>query len=167
CPGSYESPNGSSGNLYLRWNVPFEPGRLVAVARDAAGHVSAADELDTAGRPYALKLPPDKRVLLDDGKSLAYLTTSVVDARGVEGPDADNAIKTTVRGVGTFQGADNGKEDDAEGYKATTHDAFNGKLLSIVQSKRRDGAVTITVSAPGLLPATATLYSRARTSGGL
>ena len=167
CPGSYESPNGSSGNLYLHWNVPFEPGRLVAVARDAAGHVAARDEVDTAGRGYALKLTPDKRVLLDDGKSLSYVTTSVVDARGVEVPDADNAIKTTVRGAGTFQGADNGKEDDAEGYKGSTHDAFNGKLLSIVQSKRRDGAVTVTVSAPGLLPATATLYSRARTSGGL
>ena len=50
CPGSYESPNGSSGNLYLHWNVPFEPGRLVAVARDAAGHVAARDEVDTAGR---------------------------------------------------------------------------------------------------------------------
>ncbi len=167
CPGSYESPNGSSGNLYLRWNVPFEPGRLVAVARDAGGHVVARDEVDTAGRAYALKLTPDKRVLLGDGKSLAYLTTSVVDARGVEVPDADNAIKTTVRGAGTFQGADNGKEDDAEGYKSHTHDAFNGKLLSIVQSRRQTGAVTVTVSAPGLLPATATLYSRAQTSGGL
>ena len=38
CPGSYQSPNGSSGDLHLTWNVPFNPGRLVAVARDAAGH---------------------------------------------------------------------------------------------------------------------------------
>ena len=53
CPGSYESPNGSSGNLYLGWNVPFAPGRLVAVARNAGGHVVARDEVDTAGRPYA------------------------------------------------------------------------------------------------------------------
>jgi beta-galactosidase len=30
CPGSYESPNGSSGKLHLTWNVPFQPGRLVA-----------------------------------------------------------------------------------------------------------------------------------------
>ena len=32
CPGSYQSPNGSSGKLHLTWNVPFQPGRLVAVA---------------------------------------------------------------------------------------------------------------------------------------
>ena len=39
-----------------------------------------------------------------------------------------------VTGAGTFAGADNGKQDDAEGYKSPTHDAFNGKLLSIVQA---------------------------------
>ena len=30
-PGSYESPNGSSGKLHLTWTVPFEPGKLVVV----------------------------------------------------------------------------------------------------------------------------------------
>ncbi len=167
CPGSYESPNGSSGNLYLRWNVPFKPGRLVAVARDAGGHIVARDEVDTAGRPYALKVTPDKRVLLDDGKSLSYLTVDVVDRNGVEVPDADNAIRTSVTGAGTFQGADNGKEDDAEGYKSTTHDAFNGKMLAIVQARSAPGTITVKLSSGGLLPATTTLYSRARESGGL
>jgi beta-galactosidase len=167
CPGSYESPNGSSGNLYLRWNVPFEPGRLVALAKDAGGRVIARDEVATAGRPYALKVTADKRVLLDDGKSLSYLTVDVVDRRGVEVPDADNSIKTSVSGAGTFQGADNGKEDDAEGYKSTTHDAFNGKMLAIVQSTTSPGTVTVTASSGGLLPATTTLYARARTSGGV
>ena len=41
CPGSYQSPNGSSGKLHLTWNVPFQPGRLVAVAKDARGHTVA------------------------------------------------------------------------------------------------------------------------------
>ncbi|MDX8056185.1 DUF4982 domain-containing protein [Lentzea sp. BCCO 10_0798] len=31
-PGSYTSPNGSAGKLHLTWTVPFQPGRLVAVA---------------------------------------------------------------------------------------------------------------------------------------
>ena len=61
CPGSYQSPNGSSGKLELVWNVPFAPGRLVAVAKDASGHVVARDEQDTAGRPYALSSPRTRR----------------------------------------------------------------------------------------------------------
>jgi beta-galactosidase len=167
CPGSYQSPNGSSGKLKLIWNVPFKPGRLVAVARDADGHVVARDEVDTAGRAYALKLTPDRTVLLDDGKALSYITAHVVDAHGVEVPDADNSIVTSVTGAGTFQGADNGKQDDAEGYKSTTHDAFNGKMLAIVQSGTRPGPITVKASSDGLLPDTTTLYASAETGRGL
>ena len=165
CPGSYQSPNGSSGNLHLTWQVPFQRGRLVAVARDAAGHVAARDEVDTAGRPYALKVTPDRTVLLDDGKSLSYLTVSVVDRHGTEVPQADNSILTSVRGAGTFAGADNGKQDDAAGYTSPRHHAFNGKLLAIVQATTAPGPVTVRVSSDGLLPATTTLYDRAAAGG--
>jgi beta-galactosidase len=130
--GSYTSPNGSTGKLHLTWHVPFRPGQLVAVARNASGHVVARDEQDTAGSPYTLRVTPDRTVLAADGKSLSYLSVDVVDRHAVVVPDADNAITFSVAGAGTFAGADNGKEDDAEGYKSTTHDAFNGKVLAIV-----------------------------------
>jgi beta-galactosidase len=160
CPGSYQSPNGSSGKLHLAWNVPFAPGQLVAVARDARGRQVARDEVDTAAAPSTVTLTPDKTVLRDDGKSLSYVTVNVVDSHGVMVPDADNPITFSVTGAGTFQGADNGKQDDAEGYKSTKHTAFNGKVLAIVESK--DGAagpVTISATSPGLAPATTTVHS--------
>jgi beta-galactosidase len=159
CPGSYQSPNGSSGKLHLTWNVPFAPGRLVAVARDADGKEIARDEVDTAGEPYTLKLIPDKTVLLDDGKALSYIETQVVDKDGVMVPDANNTVKFDVTGAGTFAGADNGKQDDAEPYYPTTHDAFNGKVLAIVQAKTSTGPVHVTASSDGLVPASTTLYS--------
>jgi beta-galactosidase len=167
CPGSYESPNGSSGKLHLSWNVPFKAGKLVAIAKDASGRVVARDEEDTAGAPYALRLSPDKRVLLDDGNSLSYVTVQVLDAHGVEVPDADNTINLSVAGAGSFQGADNGKQDDAEGYKANSHTAFNGKLLAIIESDTRPGPIRVTASADGLLPATTTLYSSGSPGRGL
>ena len=166
CPGSYESPNGSSGKLHVGWTVPFAPGKLVAVAKDATGKVVARDEVDTAGVPDALKLTPDKTVLRADGKSLSYVTVHVVDAHGVEVPDADNPIHIAVRGAGSFAGADNGKQDDAEGYKSPTHDAFNGKLLSIVQAGSKPGSITITASADGLHGAAMTLQTGDRAGRG-
>jgi beta-galactosidase len=159
CPGSYQSPSGSSGNLKLIWNVPFKRGRLVAVAKDASGHVVARDEEDTAGRPYALSVTPDTTVLKPDGKSLSYLTVRVVDRHGVEVPDADNSVLTSVTGAGSFAGADNGKEDDAEGYTSPRHDAFNGQVLAIVESATHPGPITVKVSSAGLLPDTTTLYT--------
>jgi beta-galactosidase len=53
--------------------VPFEPGRLVAVAR-RSGSVVALDELETAGDPDAVRLTPDKRVFAADGKALSFVT---------------------------------------------------------------------------------------------
>ncbi len=166
CPGSYESPNGSSGKLYLTWNVPFAPGRLVAVAKDASGQVVARDEVDTAGHPDALGLSTDETSLLADGKSLAYLTVHVLDAHGVQVPDADNTLHVSVSGAGTFAGADNGKEDDAEGYKSTTHDAFNGLMLAIVQAATRPGPIHVRVTSPGLKGAEITLRSSRHPEGG-
>ena len=157
CPGSYESPNGSSGKLHLTWNVPFQPGRLTAVARDANGNVVAHDEVDTPGHPDALHITTDRTSLGADGKSLAYVTVHIQDAHGVQVPAADNPIHVSVTGAGTFAGADSGKEDDAEGYKATTHDAFNGLMLAIVQAATRPGPIRVTVTSPGLGGAEITL----------
>ena len=165
CPGSYESPNGSSGKLHLSWSVPFQPGRLVAVAKDATGHTVAKDEVDTAGHPDALALTTNRSSLIADGKSLAYLTVHVVDAHGVQVPDADNPIHVSVSGAGTFAGADNGKEDDAEGYTSTTHDAFNGLMLAIAQASTRPGPIDVTVTSAGLRGAEITLHSSAHPDG--
>jgi beta-galactosidase len=150
-PGSYTSPNGSAGNLHLTWDVPFAPGRLVAVAR-RGGRVVARDEVDTAGRPYALELR---------GRafgSLAYVTASVVDRRGVVVPHADNLISYSARG-GAVVGLDNGRQEDAEGYKGSAHTAFNGRGLAIVAALR-PGPVGVLATARGLRPAATTVVAR-------
>ncbi len=168
CPGSYQSPNGSSGHLYLTWHVPFQPGRLVAVAHGSDGRAVARDQQQTAGAPATVRLRPDKTVLLADGKSLSYITADVVDAHGVVVPHADNALKFWVTGAGSFAGADNGKQDSAEGYQSTTHTAFNGKVLAIVASKAgQRGPITVTATGSGLKPVTTTLYSVDRGARGL
>jgi beta-galactosidase len=157
-PGSYTSPNGSAGKLHLTWDVPFAPGKLVAVAsRD--GREVARDELDTAGPPAAVKLTPDKRTIAADGRSLSYFSVDVVDAHGVLVPDADDAISFDVRGAGRLVGLDNGRQEDAENYKASTREAFNGKALAIVASGDRAGPITVTATAPGLAPARTTIYA--------
>jgi beta-galactosidase len=93
-PGSYTSPNGSAGKLHLTWEVPFAPGKLVAVAR-SGGREVARDELDTAGAPAAIKLTPDKRELAADGRSLAYVTVDVVDATAGSSPTPTTRSRST------------------------------------------------------------------------
>lgn len=157
-PGSYTSPNGSAGKLHLTWDVPFEPGSLVAVAR-RDGKVVARDEVDSAGRPYALRLRPDRRSMAADGRSLAFVTAEVVDRNGVVVPNADNLVDYRVDGSGFIAGLDNGREEDAEGYKGTAHTVFNGKGLAIVRSDGRPGPIRVTATADGLRPAMATVLA--------
>ncbi|MGW0519224.1 glycoside hydrolase family 2 TIM barrel-domain containing protein [Crossiella sp. NPDC003009] len=147
-PGSYTSPNGSAGKLHLTWSVPFQPGRLVAVAKRGGTEV-ARDEVRTAGAPHAIKLTPDRKATKADGKAHTFVTAEVVDAAGVVVPGADNLISFRVNG-GSLAGLDNGRQESAENYQAGSRTAFNGKALAIVRSGRGTPGVAITASAPGL-----------------
>jgi beta-galactosidase len=155
-PGSYTSPNGSAGKLHLTWRVPFAPGELQAVAR-RGGRVVATDVLRTAGPAHAVRLTPDRRTLAADGRSLAYLTAEVTDARGVLVPGAEHLLTFTVDGSGVLAGVDNGRQESAERYQASTRTAFRGMTLAIVRARTVAGPVTVTASAPGLRAATVTL----------
>ncbi|MFJ8778183.1 glycoside hydrolase family 2 TIM barrel-domain containing protein [Streptomyces sp. NPDC102476] len=147
-PGSYTSPNGSAGKLHLTWQVPYAPGELKAVAR-RNGKVVATDVLRTAGKPHAVRLTADRTSLAADGRSLAFVTADVVDSRGVVVPDAEHLISFAVTG-GSLAGLDNGREESAERYQATTRTAFHGKALAIVRSGTEPGVLKVTASAEGL-----------------
>ncbi|MEU1297250.1 glycoside hydrolase family 2 TIM barrel-domain containing protein [Streptomyces sp. NPDC005840] len=147
-PGSYTSPNGGAGKLHLTWRVPFRPGELKAVAR-RDGRVVATDVLRTAGAPHAVRLTADRASLAADGRSLLFVTAEVVDARGVVLPDAEDLITFAVRG-GSLAGLDNGRQESAERYQASTRTAFHGKALAIVRSGVRPGTLTVTACADGL-----------------
>ncbi|GAA2492845.1 glycoside hydrolase family 2 TIM barrel-domain containing protein [Streptomyces longisporus] len=153
-PGSYTSPNGSAGKLHLTWKVPFQPGELKAVAR-RDGKVVATDVLRTAGEPHAVRLTVDRKSLVADGRSLAFVTADVVDARGVVVPDAEHLITFEVTG-GSLAGLDNGREESAERYQATTRTAFHGRALAIVRAGTRTGTLKVTARAEGLRTGTAT-----------
>ncbi|HEY2674829.1 MAG TPA: glycoside hydrolase family 2 TIM barrel-domain containing protein, partial [Rugosimonospora sp.] len=157
-PGSYTSPNGSAGKLHLTWTVPFAPGTLTAVARRGGAEV-ARDELRTAGPAHAVRLTPDRKVVVADGRSLVYLTAEIVDAHGVVVPGAAHPVRFRVDGA-VLAGLDNGRQESAERYQNTdTREAFKGKALAIVQSTGQPGRITVTASAADLLPAAASVYA--------
>jgi beta-galactosidase len=154
--GSYTSPNGSMGKLHLAWTVPFEPGTLEAVATEN-GRELARDQLTTAGPAAAISMSPDRQVITADGTSLSFVTTSIVDARGVTVPSAANVVTFSIDGPATIAGTDNGREENASGYSTPVMAAFNGLVLGIVKSARTPGAIRLTATSPGLRRATVML----------
>ncbi|MFD9461087.1 glycoside hydrolase family 2 TIM barrel-domain containing protein [Streptomyces sp. NPDC060027] len=162
-PGSYTSPNDSAGKLHLTWKVPYAPGELKAVAR-RAGKTVATDVLRTAGVPHAIRLTPDRTSLAADGRSLVFVTAEVVDAHGVVVPDAEHLIAFDVDG-GSLAGLDNGRQESAERYQASTRTAFHGKALAIVRSGTRAGSLKVTARAKGLRAGSATVRAARAGSG--
>ena len=67
-------------------------------------------------------------------------------------PGADDLITFRATG-GRLAGLDNGRQEDAEGYKASAHTAFNGKALAIVQADRRGGPLHRDRERPRAAPA--------------
>jgi beta-galactosidase/beta-glucuronidase len=157
-PGSYTSPNGSAGKLHLTWDVPFERGTLTAVARTSDGTEVARDELRSAGAPFAIRLTANRDVIPADRRSLAFVTVEVVDNHGVLVPGATDTIGFTVTG-GVLAGTDNGRQESAENYQSPSRAAWGGKALAILRSTGEAGPVTITATAPGLVPASATVIA--------
>jgi beta-galactosidase len=156
--GSYTSPNGGTGKLHLTWNVPFRPGRLVAVAT-RGGREVARDEVVTAGPPVAVRLSGQRSMTAG---SLAFLIATVVDAHGVVVSTAGNDIHFAVSGPGRLAGVDNGHQESALGYQGPVMAAFNGSALAIVAATGGSGDIGVVATSPGLKPAKATV----RAAGG-
>ena len=156
-PGSYTGSDGTAGHLRLTWNVPFEPGKLVAVAR-SGGTVVARDELRTAGAPAAIRLSADRKTMLVDGRSLAFVTAEVVDRHGVVVPGAENLLHFSAKG-GRLVGVDSGRQETAESYKAPHRTAFHGKAL-VIATPTGGRNLTVTAASTGLRSGSASVSVR-------
>ena len=143
----------------LRWEIPYEPGTLQAIGR-AEGHEVCRRALQTAGAPARVELRPDLSQLQADGKDVCHLEFRIVDAAGVRVPDAAPEATFELTGPGKILGIGNGDVNSGEDCKGTTHRAYQGRGLVILQTTASPGEISVTAASPGLQPASVKLQSR-------
>ncbi len=135
----------------LMWmDVKYEPGTLKVVAFDSKGQPVAEEKVITAGKPYKIALAPDRKEIKADGKDLSFVTVSVVDKNGIPCPTATNALNFEVKGAGTFKATCNGDATSLESFVKPTMKLFSGKLVVVLQSDKKGGAITLKVKGKGL-----------------
>ena len=139
----------SATTAHAQWSVPFAKGTLQAKATKG-GAVVATDAVQTAGAATALALKADRPSIAADGRDLAYVEVDIVDAQGVVLPQAKDTIAFTISGPGTLVGLDAGDSTNHDSYKGTSHAAFSGKLMAIVQSTTTAGTVTLKATSGSL-----------------
>lgn len=142
----------SPQNRYrLMWmDVKYEPGILKVVALDGNGKPVAEEKITTAGKPHKIVLMPDKKQISADGKDLSFVTVSVVDQNGIPCPTATNALNFEVKGAGAFKAVCNGDATSLESFVKPAMKLFSGKLVVVVQSGKKEGAVQLVVKGKGL-----------------
>ena len=142
----------------LRWDdVVYQPGAVKVVAYKN-GKVWAADEVKTAGEPAGLKLQPDRKKILADGRDLSFVTVTVVDKNGVPAPRAASPIHFEIEGPGEIVATDNGDPTSFESFQSHDRKAFNGHCLVIIRAQAGlSGKITLTATADGLKTETTTI----------
>ncbi len=142
----------------LRWDdVVYQPGTLKVIAYKK-GKLWATDEVKTAGEPARLKLTPDRKEILADGKDLSFITVTVTDKNGLMAPRADNRIHFNIEGPGEIVATDNGDSTSFELFQSHDRKAFNGLCLVIIRGKPgQPGTIKLTAMADNLSAGTTTI----------
>jgi beta-galactosidase len=160
-PGSVRSwndptPTGTTADLHLTWDVPFEPGTLRVIGR-RNGQIVAQEELHTTGAPAAIALKLDKTVLSSAARGVAQVEVRILDANGILVPAASNVVALDIQGPAKIIGNDNGDPTSHDSYQASSHPVFNGMALVTLQAGKTPGHVTVTSKADGLKDASVEL----------
>jgi beta-galactosidase len=141
----------------MQWTkVPWQSGTIRAVGMNGGKEV-ATDSLKTVGAPAKLVLKPDRTTLDADGNDVSCVEVDICDAEDNSIFTASNPVQFTLTGPGRSVGIASSDWTSDEPFKGTSRRAYKGKVLIVIQSTLVPGTIDLTVSSPGLPPATLTL----------
>lgn len=139
----------------LMWNeVRYEPGEIRVVAYDAEGRQAAEQTIRTAGKARRLVATPNRTQLSATGDDLLYVTVTVEDRDGNPVPTDTRMVSFRVEGAGMFEATANGDPTCTMSFQEPRMKLFSGAATAIVRSAKTPGTVRLTVTAPGVKPAT-------------
>jgi beta-galactosidase len=134
---------------YLNWQVPYQPGKLVARGYDH-GRLVATWTQRTTGPAAGLRLVNQWPAMRANGEDIAPIAVSVVDAHGHVVSNAMNMVHFSISGPGRIVGSGNGDPACLEPNQAHDHQAFYGHCMVLVQAGRHAGVIHVTATAKGL-----------------
>jgi beta-galactosidase len=137
------------------WKVPFQPGSLKAVAKNAGREV-ATDELRSAGKAVRIQLTVDQPTLSPAWDDVAIVRAQLVDDHGVVNPNDSAKITFKTDGPALLAAVDNADLDSFEKFRGNERSTWRGKCIAIIKATG-PGKITVSATAQGLEPGTATL----------
>lgn len=137
-----QQPGRKAEEMQCEWLVPWQPGQLLAIARDKGTEVARSMQ-KTAGPPAQLGLKVEAR---EEGVSI--LTTTLRDAVGIHSPYADNRIYVHLPDQTRLLSHENGNPVDTEnGAIGNSRRAFMGLARLFTQANTSKDKTNATIGA--------------------
>ena len=138
-----------STKFIAAWDVPYQPGKLIAIGYNGDKKVNTA-VLSTAAAPVSIKLFSDRTSLnANNNQDLGYITVELVDKNGNLNPDAENLVHFKITGPATMVGVGNADPTSLEGGQPPERKAWHGKCLVIIKATGVAGEINLKVSSAG------------------
>lgn len=145
----------------LRWDeVVYEPGEL-RVQCWKAGRPWVQASVYSSTEPVAFELEGEGAEICADGRDLAFISISTVDAAGNFCPRECSEVSVLVEGAGELVALDNGDPTDLQAFSQPRRNLFSGRLLAIVRAKKgQGGSIRLSLASQKLPSKTIELVSR-------
>lgn len=129
--------------LFTFKNIQFKPGVIKAIGYDKTGKEVCKNEIQTAGKPFGIKLSTIERQggTLANASDLVLVQVEVVDDKGRRCPTALNLINFDVQGQGIFVGGIAQGQDNYIGNSSLPVECGVNRIL--VKSTNKAGNITI------------------------
>jgi beta-galactosidase len=134
---------------HAEWQVPFQPGQLLAKA-STDGKTVVTEELETTGAAARIQLSPARTTLHADGEDAVVVPVSLLDGHGRIVPDAVNRVSFQLTGGGRILGVGNGNPADHDTDRASERNAFHGHCIVVLQAGSQPAKLQLTATSPGL-----------------
>ncbi len=105
-----------STKFMATWDVPYQPGALVAVGYDGDKKVNTA-VLNTAETPVKIKLAADRLQIKANNQDLSYVTMELTNANGYLDTRAENLLHFKLDGPGEIAGVGNANPQSVEAHE--------------------------------------------------
>lgn len=143
-------------NGHLKWNVVYQPGKVVAVGYKNGKRI-LTQTISTTKPASKIVMTSDRQLIKADGLDVAVVTVEIQDKNGLVVPDACPMLKlhlegkARILGVGngdpSYLGADHSSELNCKEFEIP---AFNGYAQVLVQSDEEASQVKLTATSEGL-----------------
>jgi len=141
--------NNEKRNMIYWQNVPYEKGKVIAIARNGGKEV-ARHQLETTGKAVALKMEVENPDWKADGMDVQYVKVYAVDSKGRIVPTAEGEVTFDVSGAVKLIVVDNGDHMSNELFSGNQRALHNGFAMAVLRSDQVAGEVKVKASVGGL-----------------